>query len=153
MRKTLLAVAFAGAALAPATAVTVAATAAATATLVAPSAAVAAPRGKAVQLKKHRRFHRPRLDLRARCVWPRISVRREYVKLRIAGFRHIRYQGRKTFRPRCAQFLYFSACKGPIRYRVIVRYIRFQRYVIAQPLGRCFTLRQPNRRPGMQPRS
>lgn len=76
-----------------------------------------------------------------RCHMPRVSVRWEHLRLRRAGFYLIRYQGRKVFLPRCAQFLYFTACKRGVRYRVIVRYIRHSRYVITLRQGRCFPYR------------
>ncbi len=77
------------------------------------------------------------------CVWPRISVHQEKVKLSLAGYHKIKYLGKKIFLPRCAKFLYFSACKGVNRYRLIVRYIKFQRYVIAQPQGGCYVIYKP----------
>lgn len=142
MRKTLIAVAFAGAALAPAAALT-------TAAALAPTAAIAAPKAK-VLLKKDLRaqrtplVRRPGFQLVQRCYWPRVSVGREKRRLRFAGYRNIRYVGRKIFRPRCALFLYFNACKGLTRYRVIVRYLNHRRYVIALNRGRCLGfLRRP----------
>jgi hypothetical protein len=139
MRKTLIAVAFAGAALAPAAAVTVAATVAAT---VAPTAAVAAPRHHLVQ---HRRLQiqrpplirRPTFHPTRRCVLPRVSVRQEMNRLHLAGYRNIHYAGRTYYRPRCAMFIHFNACRGLTRYHVMVRYIHFRRFVIALNKGRC----------------
>ncbi len=135
MRKTLIAVAFAGAALAPAAAVTVAAT-------VAPTVAEAAPRNHLVQnrrlqVQRPPLVRRPNFELARRCVWPRVSIRLEMRRLRHAGYRNIHYVGRRVFRPRCALFVEFNACRGLTRYRVIVRYIRFQRFVIALNRGRC----------------
>ena len=78
------------------------------------------------------------LTIRPNCGWPRIHVRWEYVKLGQAGYRKIRYIGTKVFLPRCAKFLYFSACNGHRKYKVIVRFIRSTRYVIALRQGHCF---------------
>jgi len=82
------------------------------------------------------------LTIRPYCGWPRIHVRWEWVKLHQAGYRKVRYQGTKVFLPRCAKFLYFSACHGIKRYKVIVRFIRSTRYVIALRQGYCFRLHQ-----------
>jgi hypothetical protein len=137
MRKTLLAIAFAGAALAPGLTATVAAT------LVPAGAAVAAPKLTVVKVRRAKIVRRPDLNLVARCPMPHLSVRREAFKLHLAGYRHIHFVRKTTFLPRCAQFLYYSACKGPYRYRVIVRYIKYTRFVITQRLGFCLYLRKP----------
>lgn len=115
------------------------------ATLASAGSAFAAPAKGAVQERTVASAHvaRKNLVLHRRCVWPRIHVRWEWVKLRHAGYRKIKYLGTKTFWPRCAKFFYFSACKGIYRYKVIVRYIRFQRYVIALNQGYCFGYRRP----------
>ena len=72
-----------------------------------------------------------------RCAWPHTSIRRETRKLRFAGFRNVHYQSTQTFRPRCAKFLIFSACKRNLRYKVIVRFLNGTRYVIVQRNGFC----------------
>jgi len=71
------------------------------------------------------------------CMWPRISVNQEKAKLSLAGYNMTKYLKTETVMKRCAKFLYFSACQGVNRYQVIVRYIRFTRYVIVQPNGAC----------------
>jgi hypothetical protein len=147
MRKTLVAVAFAGAALAPAAAVTVAAT---VATAVAPTAAEAAPgnhygQHRRLQVQRPPLVRRPRFHPR-RCALPRVSVRREMNRLHAAGYRHVRYAGRNYYRPRCAMFINFNACRGVTRYRVKVRYIRSQRFVIALNNGSCVINYRPPER-------
>jgi hypothetical protein len=72
-----------------------------------------------------------------RCIWPRTHARWEWVKVRQAGYRNVRYLGTKVFLPRCAKFYYFAACQGIKRYKIIVRYIRFSRYVIVLRNGYC----------------
>lgn len=115
------------------------------ATLASAGSAFAAPAKNFAPHKSVASGHvaRKNLVIQRRCMWPRIHVRWEWVKLRYAGYRKIKYLGTKTFWPRCAKFLYFSACKGTYRYKVIVRYIRFQRYVIVLNKGYCFGYRRP----------
>ncbi len=83
-----------------------------------------------------------------RCLMPTLDLSHEAARLGLAGYRKLSYQGRKTYASRCAQMLYFSACKGVGRYRVIVRYIRARRSVIAMRQGSCLirlplTFRRP----------
>jgi hypothetical protein len=107
------------------------------ATLAAAGGASAAPGAGNAEFKSPVRPHAGPNVLVNRCHLPRISVRREARKLRFAGFRRIRYQSTRTFRPRCAKFVIFSACKQHRRYKVIVRFIRGTRYVIVQRNGFC----------------
>lgn len=110
--------------------------------LAAPLAAPAAVQAKPLQLTPKQKLHRVQphklpTHLTQRCLMPRVSIGREVRRLRHSGFYRVRFLGRKVFRPRCAQFLYFSACKRRIKYRVIVRYIKFRRFVIVQRVGHC----------------
>ena len=160
MRKTLIAVAFAGTALAPAAALTAAAT-------LAPTAAVAAPKAKQLQVQKRqvqklkaqklrkrlpnlRRaplVRRPGFQIARRCFWPRVSVRREIRRLRHSGYRYVRYLGRTTHLSRCALFVHFTACRGARRYKVTVRYIQNRRFILTQNRGFCFRPGPVLRRP------
>jgi len=116
---------------------TVIALALAGATLAAAGGVSAAPGAGNAEFKSPVRPHAGPNKLVNRCLWPRVSIRREARKLRFAGFRRIRYQSTRTFRPRCAKFVTFSACKQHRRYKVIVRFIRSTRYVIVQRNGFC----------------
>ncbi len=109
------------------------------ATLAATGGALATP-GTAtteVKLTKAPQISRKRLVIRRICIWPRTHARWEYVRVRHAGYSNVRYLGTKTFLPRCAKCYYFSACRGFKRYKIIVRYIRFSRYVIVLRNGYC----------------
>ena len=108
------------------------------ATLAAASGASAVPNAGNAELKSPARPHIGRTQLLNRCLWPRISVRREAMKLGLAGYRKVRYLNTRIFRPRCAKFLTFSACKGHKRYKLIVRFLHGTRYVIVQRNGICF---------------
>lgn len=125
--KTLIAIAVVGATLAAAGGAV-----AGSGKLDAPMSPIASPQAGA------KKFVAPR-----RCMWPRISVHQEKAKLSLAGYYKIKYVGTKVHLSRCAKFLYFSACKGITRYRLIVRYIKFQRYVIVGPQGKCFAIIKP----------
>lgn len=161
MRKTLVAVAFAGAALAPAAALTTAAT---LATATAPTAALAAPKAQKynaaskTRLLRHRSqrnpalrrgplTRRPDFQIARRCFWPRVSIRHEIRRLRHGGYRQVRYLGRTTHQSRCALFVHFSACRGARRYKVIVRFLNNRRFVITQRRGLCLRSGPVPRRP------
>jgi hypothetical protein len=107
------------------------------ATLAAAGGASAASNGGNAGLKSLIRPQVARTHLVNRCLFPRVNIRGETVKLRLAGYSHVHYLNTKTFRPRCATFVYFSACKGGKRYKIIVRYIRGTRFVIVQRNGSC----------------
>jgi len=107
------------------------------ATLAAASGASAAPGAGSAEFKSSVRPHVGPNVLVNRCHWPRISVRRETMKLRLAGFQRVHYVGTHTFLPRCAKFLSFTACKGHKRYKLTVRFIRGTRFVIVQQNGLC----------------
>ena len=74
-----------------------------------------------------------------RCLMPKLDLSNEAARLGIVGYRKLSLQSRKSYQSRCAQLLYFSACKGVSRYRVIVRYIRSKRSVVALRQGSCLT--------------
>lgn len=136
--KKLLIVALAGAFLAPAAV-----------TQAKPLHFAPAKRLKVVKRAPHRAHRTPQLI--RRCHMPRVSPRLEVRRLRHTGFRRVSYQGKKVFLPRCAQFLYFTACKRGLKFKVIVRYIRHSRYVITLRQGRCLAFNPappPSRRPG-----
>lgn len=79
--------------------------------------------------------------LALRCKYKRLNLRFEISALHAAGYTRIKYQGVYVFRPRCAQFFKFSACKGGSRYNLRVRYIKgVNRFVIAQKVGICLVL-------------
>lgn len=107
------------------------------ATLAAAGGASAAPNSGTVEFKSPVHRHVGPNRLVNRCAWPHTSVRRETRKLRIAGFRRVSYQGTKIYRPRCAKFLIFSACKRNLRYKVMVRFLNGRRYVIVLRNGFC----------------
>jgi len=107
------------------------------ATLAAAGGASAAPGAGNAEFKSPVRPHVGRKVLVNRCHWPRISVRRETMKLRLAGYRNVSYNGTRTFLPRCAKFLSFTACKRHKRYKLTVRFIQGTRYVIVQRNGFC----------------
>lgn len=157
MRKTLVAVAFAGAALAPAAALTTAAT-------LAPTAAIAAPKAQKykaaakTRLLRHRiqrnpalrrgpLTRRPDFQIARRCFWPRVSIRHEIRRLRHGGYRQVRYLGRTTHQSRCALFVHFSACRGARRYKVTVRFLNNRRFVLTQNRGLCLRSGPVRRRP------
>ena len=85
-----------------------------------------------------------RLPKARRCLMPKLDLSNEAAKLGLQGYRQLSYQGRKSYASRCAQLLYFSACKGVSRYRVIVRYVRSKRSVVALRQGSCL-VRLPGR--------
>lgn len=87
---------------------------------------------------KPNKFVAPRI-----CMWPRFNMRWEYAKLSYAGFSKIKFVKKTTFLPRCAKFYYFTACKGIYRYTVIVRFIKFKRYVIVLKNGYCSRIIYP----------
>jgi len=107
------------------------------ATLAAAGGVSAAPGAGNAEFKSPVRPHVGPNRLTNRCVWPRTSIRRETRKLRFAGYRNVRYQSTRIFRPRCAKFLTFSACQGNKRYKLTVRFIGLTRYVIVQRAGFC----------------
>ncbi len=76
-----------------------------------------------------------------RCLMPRLNLSHEAAKLGLGGYTRVSYQGAKTYTPRCIRMLYFSACKGATRHRVIVRFIQGRRSVVAMRTGLCVTAR------------
>lgn len=84
-----------------------------------------------------KKFAAPRI-----CKWPRISINQEKAKLNLAGYSMVKYVKTKVHISRCAKFLYFSGCQGANRYRLIVRFIGFKRYVIVQPNGACLVIQK-----------
>jgi hypothetical protein len=80
-----------------------------------------------------------RQPVRRRCLMPHPNLSHEAAKLGLGGYTRVSYQGAKTYTPRCIRMLYFSACKGATRHRVIVRFIQGRRSVVAMRTGLCVT--------------
>jgi hypothetical protein len=78
-----------------------------------------------------------RTPIARRCLMPKLDLSNEAARLGLAGYTKLSLQSRKSYQSRCAQLLYFTACKGVSRYRVIVRYIRSKRSVVALRQGSC----------------
>ena len=58
------------------------------------------------------RIHPGRRILPRLCRMPRLNIRAEYTKLHFAGYKKIKYLGRKTHLSRCAQFPVLLGLQG-----------------------------------------